>query len=244
MTPDDTTHDATAHDGTTHDDTEQARAKRGLIMRGTTGLVALGAGTAAVLGLSAALFTATQTSDTNTFTAGTVSVGLGAESVTCEIAQIMPGDSSSGYPDGSNDLGTCVYDVLYTGDAPAWLAVDVTVTGGSPALYNAGADGLQLLLTANDTLTMIDDTSYEDPTGTPTAIASGNAVENLLVSTIPAEQGDAVVFDLDYLLPTIAPNALQGGTATVTLTFHAVQSDNQPIGSCVAGRQCPTIDWG
>ena len=226
----------------THDDTHHHR--RGLLLRGTTGLIALAAGTAAVLGLSAALFTATQTSDVNTFTAGTVSVGLGTESVTCEVGQIMPGDSSSGYPAGSNDLNTCVYDVRYTGDAPAWLAVDVLVEGGSPALYNAGADGLQLRLTANDTVTMLSNTNYVDAAGTPTSIASGTTVENLLVSTTPADQGDAVVFDLDYLLPTIAPNALQGGTASITLTFHAVQSDNQPIGSCVAGRQCDTVDWG
>ena len=226
----------------THDDSHGHR--RGLALRGTTGLIALAAGTAAVLGLSAALFTATQTSDVNTFTAGTVSVGLGTESVTCEVDQIMPGDSSTGYPDGSNDLGTCVYDVRYTGDAPAWLAVDVLVEGGTPALYNAGADGLQLRLTANDTVAMVSSTSYVDQAGTPTSIASGAVVDNLLVSTTPAAPGETVVFDLDYLLPTIAPNALQGGTASVTLTFHAVQSDNQPIGSCVAGRQCGTIDWG
>jgi hypothetical protein len=226
----------------THDDTRTHR--RGLLMRGATGIAAVAAGTAAVLGLSAALFTATQTSDVNTFTAGTVSVGLGTESVTCEIAQIMPGDSSAGYPDGSNDLDTCVYDVRYTGDAPAWLAVDVLVEGGTPALFNAGADGLQLRLTANDTVEVVTNTSYTNASGAPTAIASGTVVDNLLVSTTPAEQGDAVVIDLDYLLPTIAPNALQGGTASVTLTFHAVQSDNQPIGSCVAGRQCDSIDWG
>jgi hypothetical protein len=91
---------------------------------------------------------------------------------------------------------------------------------------------------------MVSSTSYVDQAGMPTSIASGTAVENLLVSTTPAAPGETVVFDLDYLLPTIAPNALQGGTASVTLTFHAVQSDNQPIGSCVAGRQCGTIDWG
>ena len=32
--------------------------------------------------------------------------------------------------------------------------------------------------------------------------------------------------------------------ATVTLTFHAVQASNQPLGGCVAGRQCSDITWG
>jgi hypothetical protein len=30
----------------------------------------------------------------------------------------------------------------------------------------------------------------------------------------------------------------------VTLTFHAVQASNQPLGGCVAGRQCSDITWG
>ena len=37
---------------------------------------------------------------------------------------------------------------------------------------------------------------------------------------------------------------LQGADTSITLTFHAVQSANQPIGSCRAGRQCNTITWG
>ncbi|MEY4031135.1 MAG: hypothetical protein RL573_46, partial [Actinomycetota bacterium] len=38
-------------------------------------------------------------------------------------------------------------------------------------------------------------------------------------------------------------NSLQGGTASITLTFHAVQAANQSVGSCVAGQQCSTIVW-
>ncbi len=79
--------------------------------------------------------------------------------------------------------------------------------------------------------------------GAATNITNGSTIQNLLVSATPATQNSSVIFNLNYLLPTLAPNALQGGTASVTLTFHAVQSANQPIGSCVAGRQCNSIAW-
>jgi predicted ribosomally synthesized peptide with SipW-like signal peptide len=223
---------------------ERRRPIAGILGRGAVGVSAVVATAALALGITMALFSATQTSESNAFTAGTVSVGLGTESVTCEVAQIMPGDSSAGHPTGSNDLDTCVYDVRYTGNAPAWLAVDVLVESGSPSLYTGTASGFQVLLAANGSLNLIDGTIYREASGTPAAVVADTVVSNLLLSTTPAEQGDAIRFDLDYLLPSAAPNSLQGGDVTVTLTFHAVQSDNQPIGSCVAGRQCNTITWG
>lgn len=213
-------------------------------IRAVAGITAIGATTLTVIGIASALFSATQTSDSNTFTTGSISVGLGTESVTCDIPQIMPGDSSAGAASGSQDLATCVYDVRYTGNAPAWLAVDVLVTAGVPSLYTGDVDGLQLGLSANDSLTLAGNNTFLDQNGGSTSIVAGTVVENLLISTTPAEQGDAVTFDLDYLLPATAPNALQGASASVTLTFHAVQSDNQPIDPCVAGRQCLAIDWG
>ena len=86
-------------------------------------------------------------------------------------------------------------------------------------------------------------TTYKTISGTDTTVATNTAVENILLSATPAATNDQAQFDVNYLLPLIAPNALQGGSATVTLTFHAVQSSNQPLGSCVAGRQCNTIVW-
>ena len=69
-------------------------------------------------------------------------------------------------------------------------------------------------------------------------------MEHILISKTAATTNTAVSFDIDYLLPLLAPNALQGGNTTITLTFRAVQSANQPIGVCEAGRQCNTITWG
>ncbi|MDA3029556.1 MAG: TasA family protein [Actinomycetota bacterium] len=217
---------------------------RTLALRGAALLTALTASAALTIGMTTALFSDSETSNANTFTAGTVTVGLGSESVTCEVAQVMPGDSSAGWSGGSNDLDTCVYDVTYTGDAPAWLAVDVLVEGGSPSLYTGDSDGFQMLLTNDDSIEFVNGVEYLDASGSATTVIGGTSVEDLLVSATPASQGDAVRFDLNHLLPTAAPNALQGGSVSVTLTFHAVQSDNQPIGACVAGRVCESIIWG
>ena len=205
--------------------------------------LAFAAVSALTVGATMALFSATQTSGSNTFAAGTVSVGLGSTSTTCTVTNMMPGDSSANYGSGSASLTPCDYRVKYTGSAAAWLAVDVAVTAGSPALYTATSSGLQLKIGVNGGASMVSGTTFKTQAGTNTTLTAGSPVTNLLVSSVPATTDDLVTFDIDYLLPLIAPNALQGGTTTVTLTFHAVQSSNQPIGGCVAGRQCSDITW-
>ena len=205
--------------------------------------LAFAAVSALAVGATMALFSATQTSGSNTFAAGTVSVGLGSTSTTCTVTNMMPGDSSANYDSGSASLTPCDYRVKYTGSGAAWLAVDVAVTAGSPALYTATSSGLQLKIGVNGGASMVSGTTFKTQAGANTTLTAGSPVTNLLVSSVPATTDDLVNFDIDYLLPLLAPNSLQGGTATVTLTFHAVQSSNQPIGGCVAGRQCSDITW-
>ncbi len=205
--------------------------------------LAFAAVSALAVGATMALFSATQTSGSNTFAAGTVSVGLGSTSTTCTVTNMMPGDSSANYGSGSASLTPCDYRVKYTGSGAAWLAVDVAVTAGSPALFTATSSGLQLKIGVNGGASMVSGTTFKTQAGANTTLTAGSPVSNLLVSSVPATTNDLVTFDIDYLLPLIAPNALQGGTTTVTLTFHAVQSSNQPIGGCVAGRQCSDITW-
>lgn len=205
--------------------------------------LAFAAVSALAVGATMALFSATQTSGSNTFAAGTVSVGLGSTSTTCTVTNMMPGDSSANYGSGSASLTPCDYRVKYTGSGAAWLAVDVAVTAGSPALYTATSSGLQLKIGVNGGASMVSGTTFKTQGGADTTLTAGSTVTDLLVSSVPATTDDLVNFDIDYLLPLLAPNALQGGTATVTLTFHAVQSSNQPIGGCVAGRQCSDITW-
>jgi hypothetical protein len=205
----------------------------------------VGAAATLVAGFTFGLFSATESSGANTFTAGTVSVGLGTPtSVTCTVTAMVPGDSSVGAPIGSNGDPTCTYNVKYTGTATAYLGVDVAITTGTPALYDGTSTGLQLYLKDATPATYITSTAptagttYVQEGGTSASLpATGES--NLLVSTTAATTNTAVSFSLDYALPILSGNSYQGGTATVTLTFHAVQSHNNALpGDCLAGQQC------
>ena len=193
---------------------------------------------ALVAGFTFGLFSATQSSGANTFTAGTVTVAAGSPaSVTCTISSMVPGDSSSGASAGSKTGTPCTYNVKYTGSASAWLAVDVAVSNGSTVLYDGTATCLQLYLKDAGT-SYVNGTTFAQQGGGPAALAAGTT-SNLLVSTSPAANGAAVSFSLDYALPAAAGNSYQGGSTTVTLTFHAVQSGNNALPSgCAAGQQC------
>jgi hypothetical protein len=89
---------------------------------------------------------------------------------------------------------------------------------------------------------VVSGTTFENQSGVATPVVAGSSVDNILLSTTPVNTGETVTFTVDYLLPLAASNALQGGSASVQLTFHAVQSANQTT-SCVAGRQCTSIVW-
>ena len=207
------------------------------------------------VGTTSALFSATQSKAADTFAAGTVSVGLSSTpSVACNVTAMMPGDSSAGFGSGSGSLVACSYNVKYTGSAGAWLAVDVAVGTGTPNLFNGAATGLQFKISINGATStpILDGTTYKTIGGTATAVVAGTPVANLLInptaalatSPSPAALGDEFTIDVVYALPLTAPNALQGGSATLGLTFHAAQSANNPIGSCVTFRQCSTVTWG
>ncbi len=222
----------------------QRSVKRRLALAGAATAI-IGSAATLVAGFTFGLFSASEASGANTFTAGTVSVGLGTPaSVTCTITNMVPGDSSAGAPIGSKAQTTCTYNVKYTGSVTAWLAVDVNVTNGGTALYDGTATGLQLYLkdatpttyvtstapTAGTTFTQQGGTSASLPTG-PTA--------NLLVSSTAAAANTAVSYLLDYALPIASGNVYQAGSTTVTLTFHAVQAGNNPLpGACASGQQC------
>lgn len=204
------------------------------------------------IGATLALFSASETSSTNTFSSGTVSVGLGAASTTCNIVELMPGDSSTQYSsgpvvnsvqvNGSQNKLRCTYNVKYTGSADAYLAVDFALSNGATSLYTGTGSGLQVVL-KDASRTYIDNTSYTTIGGTSATVAAGTPVTNLLINDTPVSTNTLVSFTIDYSLPIDAPNALQAGSTSVVLTFHAVQAVNQSLGSCVAGRQCNTLNW-
>ncbi len=196
-----------------------------------------------------ALFSATESSSANSFVAGTVTVGAGGTaSTTCNVTGMMPGDSSAGFGSLNEQLAACAYRVKYTGSASAYLAVDITITAPSAALpstaslYDSSATGLQVHV-AEGVVNFMNGTTYKPFGGTDTPLTAGTPVTNLLVSTTPAVTNDEFTFDIRYALPTLAPNALQGGSATVMLTFHAVQSANQSPTGCTAGQQCNVLTW-
>jgi hypothetical protein len=216
--------------------------------------VALAVGVAASIGAIATmasgvtfgLFSASEASAGNSFTSGTVTVGTGTPtSVTCTITNMVPGDSSAGAPVGSKGDTTCTYNVKYTGSASAWLAVDVAVSNGSTSLYDSTATGLQMYLKDATPTTYLTSTAptagttFKNQAGTATTLPTTGALD-LLVSTTAAATNTAVSFSLDYALPIASGNTYQGGSATVTLTFHAVQSGNNPLPlTCTtAGAQC------
>lgn len=216
--------------------------------------IALAVGVAASIGAIAAtasgvtfgLYSGSAASGGNTFTSGTVSVGTGTPtSVTCTITNMVPGDSSAGAPIGSKADAACTYNVKYTGSASAWLAVDVAVSNGSTSLYDGTATGLQLDLndaTGTSYLTSTAPaagTTFKTAAGTATGLPAGSTAD-LLVSTTAAATNSAVSFSLDYALPIASGNIYQGGSATVTLTFHAVLAGTNSLpGACAsAGSQC------
>jgi hypothetical protein len=208
-------------------------------------LAALGAVATLVAGTTFGLFSASGSSGANSFTSGTVTVGTGSPtSVTCTITNIVPGDSSAGAPIGNKADTTCTYNVKYTGSVSAWLGVDVAVTNGSTALYDDTATGLQLYLKDATPTTYLTSTAptagttFTSQAGTATSLPTGSTPD-LLVSTTAATTNTAVSFTLDYALPIASGNSYQGGSASVTLTFHAVQSGNNALpGTCAAGHQC------
>lgn len=208
------------------------------------GLLALAAVGTMAIGSTLALFSASETSAVNSFESGTVTVGPGdTASVVCKVQGIAPGDSSSMATLGSKSMNSCDYSVKYTGTSAAWLSVDVLIASTGTSLFTGDAKGLQYFV--NDGATkIIDGTTFETIDGSVTAATSGVTVEHIMLSSSPATNGDTVDFTIDYLLPLLAPNSLQGADSSITLTFHAVQSANQPLGDCQAGRQCNTITWG
>ncbi len=203
-------------------DTTRLHPQRWRLAGRRLALVAGALGTTALLTAASTfgLFSASAGSQTNQFTAGTVTLGSSALA-TCTITNMAPGDSSQGWagsPAGNHQDPTCVDKITYTGSLSAWVWIDVTVTSpnpaapGTPALWDGTPSGLQL------------------------DIADGNRVyqpntTHQLLSAVPVRNGFTDTIDVNYLLPLLAPDSYQRGTAVVTIAAEAVQARNntQPL---------------
>jgi hypothetical protein len=229
--------------------------------------LALGAGaiaTVAAVGTLAAgvtfgLFSATTPTQTNTFTAGTVTLTQPV-STHCSVTNLVPGDQTSGYTianagQTNGAVEKCVMTVTYGGSVPAFLALDLTVSGTAgtsqqayapgntgltptavTGLYDGTANGLQVQLTDSNA------TSYWSGTSVNGAAFAGpaNALADLLASK-SITNGQSVTFTVDYALPTGASNAYQNAGSTITMIAHAVQAGNNGTAVCTLGHTCPGI---
>lgn len=234
------------------------RRKRLLFVGGA--VVSIGAAAALLAGATFGFFSsAGVASGSNTFTAGNVVVGLdpGGTQVTCAIGPMSPGDTQA----SSGDV-VCKYQVKYTGNVGAYMALDLAITGsgGTPVtpyggsapsaaqgLYDGTANGLQLTI-SDGTTTYLSGTQYNNQAGTATTLTptSGAAsVSDLLVTASPIATNATTDITVDYSLPTTAGNAYNLATSSIVLTIHAVQADNNalPVG-CAAGAVCATgMNW-
>jgi len=219
--------------------------------------MALGAGALATVGAVAALaagvtfgfFSATTPTQTNTISAGTVSLTQTA-ATSCNVTDIQSGDS-----------GTCNFTVNYTGTVSdgVWLGADLGISGtagvpvqsyapgnaggtpaAAPGLYDSTANGLQVSVTDNQAPsgTYMSGTTLN---GTATAGASPS-VADLLVNPTAFTAPTSVTFTIAWSLPTTASNAYDSATSTITLLVHAVQAGNNGnTTGCTAGLTCSGI---
>ncbi len=236
----------------------RSAAKRRLALVAATATT-LGAVATLATSFTFGLFSASVTSSPNTFSTGTVTLGTPTQ-VRCQIAGIVPGNSSANAPIGDTSLGSCSYAVTYTGSVNAYLAVDISVynpnAGTGPSLYDGSGTGLQLYLV--------------DPngagTGTPLTYVSGDTPDALtkgttfladtattaVSTTLPLNDPPAtgpIYNNTADLLATATPvgsgktvtlnldyalpaGSAATGNADVVLTIHAVQDTAANVLKC------------
>lgn len=207
--------------------------------------LALWAGGAAVVvatasfaaGATLGLFSSTPAQESNSFTAGTVTLSSDATGA-CSVTDLMPGDS----------LTPCTFAATYTGSASAYLGLDVLVRtqagpGGSPAYPMSAGQGISLAITDNQAtpITYTVAPSAVACPGTPPAGSVCYSASNLLVKAAAITSATpAVTFSTTVGMPAATGNAYQGAATQVFLTAHAVQAKNQTLpGTCTAGAACP-----
>jgi hypothetical protein len=223
-------------------------------------------------GATFGLFSATSPSQSGTFTAGTVTLDQ-TKTITCTVGTLSPGDGSFGsYNTESGANAQCSLPFTYTGNVPAYLAVDVTAAGtagspvasyggaapsAAPGLFDGSSNGLQLSVKSTGTAanTFISGTQFTNGSGsaanvtgtcagngTETGCSASGTVNDLLIGKFSPTNAGTIT--VDYGLPTAANNAYEGASTTITLTVHAVQANNNStVAACTNGQQCLSGSW-
>lgn len=235
--------------------------KRLLLVGGS--ITTVGAAAALVAGSTFGFFSSAGTaSGSNTFTAGEVIVDLdpGGTQVTCTIGPMSAGDTQA-----KSGNVACEYDIKYTGNVNAYMALDLDITGApggaietpygasaptaAQGLYDGSATGLQFSITDNAAVSYMSGVQYTNQAHTLTTLtpSSGDvSIDNLLVTAAPITTDATKQLTVNYTLPTTANNAYNLATTSVVLTIHAVQADNNtlPVGCTTAGHVCTTsMNW-
>jgi hypothetical protein len=242
---------------------EHSNRKRLALVGGAVTTVAAGA--ALIAGATFGFFSSAGSTHSDTFTAGNVVVGLDGSGtqVTCLINPMSPGDASTGWTTPGSKA-ECRYDIKYTGNVNAFMAMDISITGagGTPVvaygqttvpptaqgLYDSSATGLQINITDDASVSYMSGVSYTNEShslSTLTASGGTAGITKLLVTGTPITTNQTKSVRVNYFLPTGAGNAYDLAASTVVLRIHAVQADNNalPVG-CAAGELCTTgMTW-
>lgn len=156
-----------------------------------------------VAGATFALFGANTGNGENRFTAGTVTLDTPVSTVV-DVPAMVPGDN-----------GARIYSVKYTGNVPAWMSLDATLT--------ATADGDLVDCDPGKFVVAV------SKGGPATALTSGNYALVQVFPT-PVNPGDTTTFHIRYSLDRSAGDGCQGQSARLTLIARAVQATNNTTG--------------
>ncbi|MGC1184751.1 MAG: hypothetical protein WBA31_06315 [Candidatus Dormiibacterota bacterium] len=180
--------------------------------------------------------------------------------VTCTETNLAAGDSSAGYPGGNQVDPTCDSSAVYSGSLNAYIGAQISFTStsaaGGYALINNndpnassqeiqfnGHDPWSAAWTSTDSSLTVNcgtnsTTQVQTCTGSTQIYVVGAAgpdpnpsgIANLeKYYNIGGTEG-SVAANLDYYLPLASGNGYQGSSATVTITFFAVQCSNNASG--------------
>ncbi len=172
--------------------------------------------------VTGAFFTDTQLVTANTFSTGTVKLGVSPASAAVTLANMAPGDTVTG-PINISNTGTLAerYAVLSTTDAT-----------------DANFLAAQLLMTVKSGVTTCTTAGF-GATGTivygPGVLGSTAGTKAVGDSAQGAQAGDRVLaaaasesLCVQVMLPTATGNTYQNKTTTATFTFNSEQTTNNP----------------
>jgi len=210
----------------------------GRSLKTAAALAMLGSAAAFVGGATFGLYSSKPSAETNSFTAGTVTLTNNVTGA-CTTTNMAPGDSPA----------ACTLGLTYSGSLSAYLAVDVVIetqagTGGTN-LYNppGSNNGLTVSITDNQGTPVtypVPTTATTCPGGAPGGSACYE-LDNELLGTSAYTNGATDTISTSVTLPLAAGNGYQGGAAQVILTAHAVQSKNNTLHCTTtptAGQSC------